>query len=72
MKSFNEWWRTVPVELRYKSRKGDEANKPLLNQVKYVLLNLHMAGKHEAKPTHEELKDLLHSGQVDVLRISAI
>ncbi|MFL6462139.1 MAG: hypothetical protein ACJ71J_14575 [Nitrososphaeraceae archaeon] len=51
--------------------RGDEANKPLLNQVNYVLLNLHLAGKHDAKPSHEELKDWLHNGQVDVLRISA-
>jgi hypothetical protein len=41
--------------------------KPLLNQVNYVLLHLHLAGKHDAKPSHEELKDWLHSGQVDVL-----
>jgi hypothetical protein len=50
---------------------GDEANKPLLNQLNDVLLNLHLAGKHDAKPTHEELRDWLHSGQVDVLRMSA-
>jgi hypothetical protein len=71
MKSFNDWWMTVPEDLRYKSRRGDEANKPLLNQVNYVLLNLHLAGKHDAKPSHEELRDWLHSGQVDVLRMSA-
>ena len=59
MKSFNDWWGTVAEDLRYKSRKGDEVNKPLLNQVNYVLLNLHMAGKHDAKPTHEELRDWL-------------
>jgi len=47
-----------------------EANKPLLNQINYVLLHLHLAGKHDLKPTHEELKEWLHSGQVDVLRIS--
>jgi hypothetical protein len=52
------------------ARKGDEGNKPLLNQVNYVLLHLHLAGKHDAKPTHEELKDWLHSGQVDVLRMN--
>jgi len=39
-----------------------------LNQVYYVLLHLHLQGKHDAKPTHEELKDWLHSGQVDTLR----
>jgi hypothetical protein len=53
-----------------KARKGDEANKPLLNQINYVLLHLHLQGKHDAKPTHEELKDWLHSGQVDVLRMN--
>jgi hypothetical protein len=42
-------------------------NKPLLNQV----LHLHLAGKHDAKPSHEELKDWLHRGQVDVLRMTA-
>jgi hypothetical protein len=41
------------------------------HQVNYVLLNLHLAGKHDAKPTHEELRDWLHSRQVDVLRMSA-
>jgi len=55
---------------RYKSCKGDEANIPSLNQVNYVLLNLHMAGNHDAKPTYEELRDWLHSRQVDILRIS--
>jgi hypothetical protein len=26
--------------------------------------------KHDAKPSHDELKDWLHSGQVDVLRMT--
>jgi hypothetical protein len=70
MKSFNDWWKSFPEDLS-KSRKGDEENKPLLNQVNYVLLHLHLAGKHDAKPSHEELKDWLDSGQVDVLRMTA-
>ena len=67
-RTFEDWWTTVPVDLKTKARKGDEANKVLLNQVNYVLLHLHLQGKHDAKPTHEELKDWLHSGQVDTLR----
>ncbi|HJT84843.1 MAG TPA: hypothetical protein VJ697_10205 [Nitrososphaeraceae archaeon] len=67
-RNFNDWWNSVPADLKQKARKGDENNKPLLNQVNYVLLHLHLAGKHDAKPSHEELKDWLHSGQVDVLR----
>jgi hypothetical protein len=59
MKSFNDWWKTVPEDLRSKSRNGDEANKPMLNQVNDTLLNLQLAGKHDAKPTPEELKDWL-------------
>ena len=71
MKSFNDWWKTVPEDLRSKSYNGDEANKPMLNQVNDVLLNLHLAGRDDAKPTHEEIRDWLHSGQVGVLRVSA-
>jgi hypothetical protein len=54
-----------------KSRNGDEANKTMLNQVNDVLLNLHLAGRHDAKPTHAELRDWLYSGQVNVLKIGA-
>ena len=67
-RTFNDWWSNVPSDLKQKARKGDESNKPLLNQVNYVLLHLHLAGKHDAKPSHEELKDWLNNGQVDVLR----
>jgi hypothetical protein len=69
-RSYENWWATVPEDLRQKTRKGDEGNKPLLYQVNYVLLHLHLAGKHDAKLSHNELKDWLHSGQVDVLRMS--
>jgi phosphomevalonate kinase len=70
VRKFDDWWNTVPADLKQKARKGDESNKPLLNQINYVLLHLHLAGKHDAKPTHDELKDWLHSGQVDVLRMN--
>jgi hypothetical protein len=68
-RTFEEWWSSVPADLKQKARKGDEANKPLLNQINYVLLHLHLSGKHDLKPSHEELKDWLHSGQVDVIRM---
>jgi hypothetical protein len=70
MRSFEDWWRTVPVELQRKARRGDEKNKPLLNQINYAFLTLHLAGKHNAKPSYEELKNWLHSGQVDVVRMN--
>ncbi len=71
LRSFKEWWdNNVPSDLKNKARRGDEQNKPLLNQVNYALLHLHLAGKHETKPSYEELKDWLHSGQVDVMRMN--
>ena len=36
-RTYEEWWATVPEDLKSKTRKGDESNKPLLNQVNYVL-----------------------------------
>ncbi len=68
MRTFQEWWDKMPEDLRQKSRRGDEMNKPLLNQVNYVFLHLHLANKHDIKPSHDELKDWIHSGQVDVMR----
>lgn len=69
-RSFVDWWNTIPSDLKEKTRKGDEANKSLLNQVNYAFLHLHLAGKHDTKPSYDELKDWLHSGQVDVIRIN--
>ena len=40
-RNFDEWWNSVPADLKQKARRGDENNKPLLNQVNYVLLHLH-------------------------------
>jgi hypothetical protein len=69
MQSFNDWWNTVPEDLRNKSRNGDdEGNKPSLNQVNDVLLHLDLEGKHDLKPSHEEVRNWLHNGEVDVLR----
>lgn len=68
MRTFQEWWNKMPEDLRQKSRRGDEMNKPLLNQVNYVLLHLHLSNKHDIKPSHDELKDWIQSGQLDVMR----
>ena len=50
-RSFNDWWDTIPYDLKEKAWKGDEANKPLLNQVNHTLLNLDLAGNNETKPS---------------------
>jgi len=69
MRSFKDWWNSsVPSDLQQKTRKGDENNKPLLNQINYALLQLHLSGNHDSTPSHEELKNWLHNGEVDILR----
>ena len=61
-RSFNDWWDAIPSDLK-------EENKQSLNQLNHTLLHLDLAGRHDAKPSHEELKDWLRSGQVDVVRV---
>ena len=68
-RSFESWWATVPEDLKQKARKGQKGNnnKPLLSHVNYVLLHLHLAGKHDAKPTSEELNYWLHRDKLMLL-----
>ena len=68
-RSFNDWWDTIPSQLKEKAWKSDEANKPLLNQVNSTLISLEQAGNYEAKPSHEELRNWLHSGQIDIVKV---
>src|SRR5437660_663989 len=35
-RTFEQWWNTIPKDLRDKVRKGDEGNKPLLNQINWI------------------------------------
>lgn len=69
IRSFKDWWSTVPSDIKEKALNGDKSNKPLLNQVNHALLHLELEGRHEAKPSHGELRTWLHSGQVDVVRV---
>lgn len=68
VRSFEEWWNTLPSELRAKVRKGDEKNKPLLNQINYVCVHNMMQGKSELNPSAEELLHWVSTGQVDAMR----
>lgn len=68
VRTFEEWWETIPKELRLKVRKGDEENKPLLNQINYVWVYNLMNKKPELNPTSEELLVWTTSGQIDAMR----
>ena len=68
-RSFKDWWNTIPSDLKEKALNGDKSDKPSLNQVNYALLRLELEGRHEAKPSHGELRTWLHSGQVGVVMV---
>jgi hypothetical protein len=68
-RSFNDWWNAIPSDLKEKAHEGDKGNNQSLNQLNHTLLHLDLAGRHDAKPSPEELKDWLRSGQVDVVKV---
>ncbi len=67
-RTFDQWWSTLPADLRSKVRAGDESNKPLLNQLNWVWVKNLMDKKAELNPSAAELLDWVTSGQIDAMR----
>ena len=67
-RTYAEWEATQDQALVAKTRAGDEANKPLLNQVNWIWVANLMAKKAELNPTSAELLDWVTSGQIDAMR----
>ena len=67
-RSYDEWIKTQDQKLVAKVRAGDEANKPLLNQINWIWVANLMAQKAELNPTSAELHDWVTSGQIEAMR----
>ena len=67
-RTFEDWWNTIPEDLRNKVRNGDEQNKPLLNQINFIWVSNLMHNKPDLNPTASELLDWLVTGQIDAMR----
>ncbi len=67
-RSFQEWLNSQDPALVAKVRAGDEANKPLLNQINWIWVANLMAQKADLNPTSAELLDWVTSGQIDAMR----
>ncbi len=67
-RSYDEWIKTQDQTLVAKTRKDDESNKPLLNQINWIWVANLMAKKAELNPTSAELLDWVTSGQIDAMR----
>ena len=67
-RSYDEWAKTQDQALLAKVRAGDEANKPLLNQINWIGVANLMARKADLNPTSAELLDWVTSGQIEAMR----
>ena len=67
-RSYDEWIKTQDQKLVAKVRAGDEANKPLLNQINWIWVKNLMDQKADLNPTSAELLDWVTSGQIEAMR----
>ena len=67
-RSYQEWIAQQDQALVSKVRAGDEANKPLLNQINWIWIANLMNKNADLNPTSAELLDWVTSGQIDAMR----
>ena len=67
-RSYQEWINSQDQAAVAKIRAGDEANKPLLNQLNWLWVKNMMDKKSDLNPTSAELLDWITSGQIDAMR----
>ena len=67
-RTYAEWEATQDKALVAKVRAGDEANKPLLNQVNWIWVQNLMKKKADLNPSSAELLDWVTSGQIEAMR----
>ena len=67
-RTYDEWIKTQDQALVAKTRAGDEANKPLLNQINWIWVANLVAKKPELNPSSAGLLDWVTSGQIEAMR----
>ncbi len=67
-RTYQDWLKTQDQAIVAKVRAGDEANKPLLNQINWIWVKNLMDKKAELNPSAAELLDWVTSGQIDAMR----
>ena len=67
-RTYADWEKTQDADLVKKVRAGDEANKPLLNQVNWIWVQNLMNKKADLNPSSAELLDWVTSGQIEAMR----
>jgi hypothetical protein len=67
-RTYDDWIKTQDQTVIAKVRAGDEANKPLLNQLNWIWVKNLMDKKPDLNPSAAELLDWVTSGQIDAMR----
>jgi len=67
-RTYDEWIKAQDQALVSKTRAGDEANKPLLNQINWIWVKNLMDKKPELNPSSAELLDWVTSDKIDAMR----
>ena len=67
-RTYAEWEASQDKALVAKVRAGDEANKPLLNQVNWIWVQNLMNKKADLNHSSAELLDCVTSGQIEAMR----
>ncbi len=67
-RTYDDWIKTQDQTVVAKVRAGDEANKPLLNQINWIWVKNLMDKKPDLNPSAAELLDWVTSGQIDAMR----
>ena len=67
-RSFQDWLNSQDQSVVSKVRAGDEANKPLLNQINWIWVKNLMDKRADLNPSAAELLDWVTSGQIDAMR----
>lgn len=68
VRTFEQWWNSLPEDLRTKARLGDESEKPLLNQINYIWVTNLMNKRADLNPTSKELLEWIRTGQIQEIR----
>ncbi len=67
-RTYDDWLKTQDQAVVAKVRAGDEANKPLLNQINWIWVKNLMDKKPDLNPSAAELLDWVTSGKIDAMR----
>jgi hypothetical protein len=66
VRTFSEWWNSIPDELKNEAdfNFNNENSRNMVNSINYILLKADKSRMNHIKPTIEELKYWIHTGQI--------